>query len=383
MPASIHLDSGPLGELLPEERERLVRLCATLSRDADAAEDLAQETLFEAWRSTRAPRDESDYSRWLSGIANNVCLRHARKRGKELSLMATRPCDARDVVSSVEGFADLVDIELDLERQELMSLLDRAMALLSPENRAVLIERYVHELPQVETALRLNIGEGAVAVRLHRGKLALRRVLSTHLAAEAQSYGLYSEDDTLRETSLWCPACGQRHLVGRLNPATGELYMRCLDCTPAAAIVNTATELLRGIRGYRAAITRLMEDANAFYEPALRSGSAACATCGGKLSVHIAANDLSILTHLRYCIRTRCAECSAREQTMLLSATLSLPQGRRFYAQHPRLRALPERDIESGGRRAVVASVEDVASGARYDVVIALEPYAVLGVYRS
>jgi DNA-directed RNA polymerase specialized sigma24 family protein len=32
------------------ERARLVRLCARLTGNIDVAEDLAQETLFEAWR---------------------------------------------------------------------------------------------------------------------------------------------------------------------------------------------------------------------------------------------------------------------------------------------------------------------------------------------
>ena len=35
---------------LPLERMRLVRLCARLSGNPDAAEDLAHETLAEAWR---------------------------------------------------------------------------------------------------------------------------------------------------------------------------------------------------------------------------------------------------------------------------------------------------------------------------------------------
>ena len=82
------------------------------------------------------------------------------------------------------------NLELELERGELAHLLDQAMALLPPETRTILIERYINELPQAEVAARLGLSENLVAVRLHRGKLALRRVLSNELSQEMSSYGL-------------------------------------------------------------------------------------------------------------------------------------------------------------------------------------------------
>jgi DNA-directed RNA polymerase specialized sigma24 family protein len=39
-----------LEHALPAEHARLVRLCTHLTGDRDAADDLAQETLIEAWR---------------------------------------------------------------------------------------------------------------------------------------------------------------------------------------------------------------------------------------------------------------------------------------------------------------------------------------------
>jgi DNA-directed RNA polymerase specialized sigma24 family protein len=44
----------------PAERDRLVRLCARLSGSMEAAEDLAQETLLEAWRA----RDQQYGDQW-------------------------------------------------------------------------------------------------------------------------------------------------------------------------------------------------------------------------------------------------------------------------------------------------------------------------------
>ena len=58
-----------------KERAQLVRYCAALSGESEVAEDLAQETLLEAWRNVQALRDPSRRSQWLVGIAHNVYLR--------------------------------------------------------------------------------------------------------------------------------------------------------------------------------------------------------------------------------------------------------------------------------------------------------------------
>ena len=56
--------------LLTAERAWLVRKCAVLIRNADAAEDLAQETLLEAWRHQdklhdRGREQREERRRWL------------------------------------------------------------------------------------------------------------------------------------------------------------------------------------------------------------------------------------------------------------------------------------------------------------------------------
>src|SRR5258707_6257256 len=88
--------------------------------------------------------------------------------------------------------ARAADVTLELERDELARLLDRALALLPAETRQVLIARCVEESPQAEVAARLGVSEGAVAVRLQRGKLALRRVLAGELRAEAADFGMFA-----------------------------------------------------------------------------------------------------------------------------------------------------------------------------------------------
>src|SRR4029450_13847686 len=84
-PAEIFQAEGAL----PSEWPRLVRLCAHFTGDRDAAEDLAQETLIEAWRQQDRVYDWQGYSSWLSAIARNLSLRWIRQHRHEQGRLVT------------------------------------------------------------------------------------------------------------------------------------------------------------------------------------------------------------------------------------------------------------------------------------------------------
>jgi RNA polymerase sigma-70 factor (ECF subfamily) len=223
------------------ERARLVRLCLQLTGDVDAAEDLAQETLYEAWRHLHAVHDPRGLDRWLSAIARNVCRRWAQRRGRELARRSPPAAGGTETGPSLDDLpADDFDVEAELERRELVELLDRALGLLPPETRASLIHRYVEDAPIGEVAARLGLTEGAVAMRLQRGKLTLRRLLGTVFARTAVAYGLIdATDGTWQETRIWCPRCGARRLLGCLDhPRIRRLPPREVEVDGSAARVT-------------------------------------------------------------------------------------------------------------------------------------------------
>ena len=77
--------SETLSDALAAERPRLARLCRQLTHNADAAEDLAQETLLEAWRLRDRLCEPTGLSTWLNAIARNICLRWLRARGRDFN----------------------------------------------------------------------------------------------------------------------------------------------------------------------------------------------------------------------------------------------------------------------------------------------------------
>lgn len=385
-----------LAETLPSERARLVRLCARATGDPDAAEDLAQEALFEAWRSAHklpAGVSADERGRWLSGIARNVCLRWAPRRGREFSHRVFLPSTAEaDTASDAIGNAlDLVpdDFELDveLERSELGALLDRAMGLLPPETRRVLYEQVVTESPLAETALRLGLSQGAVAMRLQRGKLALRRILTTEFLREAVDLGLIDgatgATAAWQETRLWCQVCGQRRLLGHLSPNRHEFWLRCPACgnynhsdhAPSAGLV------WNDLKGLRPILWRHMAWMDGRFREALRTRAYPCVSCGRirRPWLERRPGDDPYAVD----VRTLCGACGTHSLTFHAWLALCLPEGRRFYREQQRIRYAGHRGVHVGpaGGPALITSYESVKGGARLDVVSVWDTFEVLGVY--
>ena len=208
-------------QLLPTEHDRLVRLCTHLTGDPCAAEDLAQETLLIAWRKRDQIFDPTGTSYWLTAIARNVCRSWVRAQHIHID-----PIELDDEMPDTSA-----DIEVELERDEMAVLLDRALALLTPDARSLLIQHYIDEQPQTELAARLGLSDNALAVRLHRGKLSLRRVLTTYFTAEATAYGLLDGDDGgWQETRMWCNYCGQHRMLGKWERERSAMHLRCPGC---------------------------------------------------------------------------------------------------------------------------------------------------------
>src|SRR3954453_3752005 len=145
------------------ERRRVTRLCAVLTGDPSAAEDLAQETMLEAWRIRHRLVDPSGLGPWLDAIARNVCRRWRVRRGRLASheLPSDRPEGSEGAAH--QGHDPLAEL---LEKEELEELLERALRLLPADTRAALVARYVEELGLREIAGRLSTSPEAVSMRL-------------------------------------------------------------------------------------------------------------------------------------------------------------------------------------------------------------------------
>jgi RNA polymerase sigma-70 factor (ECF subfamily) len=390
--ADVHEPHDPHDSGEAAERARLVGLCAKLAGDWDAAEDLAQEALLVAHRQRGRLYGPEVRWPWLAGIARNLCLHWRRSRSRQgLRLVAPGHRSGSDIEGAadpdpLDAIADDLDLEVELERSELATLLDRAMALLPRDTRRVLVEHYVEESPLARSALRLGLSEGAVAMRLQRGRLALRRLLATDLREEAAAYGLVEpERETWETTRIWCPACGERTLVGRFTEE-GRLALHCVGCRAVAHLGlarNRYTEsgwpaLFRGVKGFKPALNRVLRNVHEGFGHGIVDRTSRCFGCGTAPSVEARWDALlQSWTGGGWC--PRCGQCLGACSTAFLA--LARPEGRAFWRRHPRLRSLPEEQVGTGGQAAVVARLQSVTGSAELAVVFSRDTLQVLAVH--
>ena len=377
-------------DTLVAERARLVRLCARLTGDVIVAEDLAQETLLEAWRAQQALRDPGRFSQWLTGIARNVCLRWMRRQQSPLAhALSASGGEDKEGARLDDWFADPDTLEGELERKELAALLNRALALLPAETRDALLAHYLEEAPLAQIAERLGVQTSAVAVRLQRGRLALRRLLTTELRDELTAYHMSAGSAAgWEETRLWCTVCGRRRLLGRYDVRGGELWLRCPDCCVGSNDYYSYThelEILGGVRGYQRAHDRVTAWVGRYYPPHLRAKVVPCQRCGRPLPLrherpdYLAPSPIGNDRGLHHWCPTCDHDCWASLDGLLLAS----PDGVAFLRRNARIRTLPQYEIETEGRAAVVARFESVTEPERLALVAAADSFELLRVERA
>ncbi len=357
------------------ERARIVGLCARITGDPDAAEDLAQQVLFEAWRSRHGLREPSKRREWLSGIARNVCRRWGRHRGRETAIVTTETHKWREEPPDAE-----FDLEDVLERSELARLVDRALGEIPESTREVLVSRLIEEVPQREVAERLGISEAVVGMRLERGKRMLRRILLRQSPEEVAAHRLLPPEGLWEETRIWCPFCGTRKLEGRFSPDRHHFAVRCPGCGGPMLTYSERGEfapnnpsLFDGVRGYKPALSRALRHSHELHELTSADPVVPCSACGKPTLASFDPERLTVLA--------RCDRCGSEWSNGMPHLALALPEALAFWREHQRVRTLPPREMESHGEGAAVVSIESLTSNSRRDVVLIRRNLAVVGVH--
>ena len=163
-------DFAPASELYDRYSSRIYNFAYRFLKNSEAAEDATQEVFVKMMKHANQFHGGAKLSTWLFSITANWCrdfLRKAENRAKE----------GEDVLISLPAPAELSP-ERHLERREDEQRIQKALTLLSPDQReAILLSRY-QGMSYAEIAQISGCSEGAVKTRVFRAMEVLKKALT-------------------------------------------------------------------------------------------------------------------------------------------------------------------------------------------------------------
>ena len=177
-------DSSAVRHLVSTNNQRLFRTAWSILKNRQEAEDVVQSCYAKALAAIGAFEGRSSLTTWLTRIAINEAL--ARRRTQE----RRRKYLEAEGVEVLENYREQLakgsyapSPEAEAAREQLRSILERAIADLPENFRTVFVLHEIEGVPVEEAAQALDIPTGTVKTRLMRA----RRKLQQALAPEVRS----------------------------------------------------------------------------------------------------------------------------------------------------------------------------------------------------
>lgn len=174
--------AGAFEAIVRTHQDRVYAFCSRMLSDREEAQDAAQDVFLSAYRNLAGFRGDAALSTWLLKIATNRCLNAIRKRatraGKETSFSGLGEGDepSFDPRGRDEDRPDRI-----VEGRELGAILLRALGRIDPESRSLVLLSDVEGLSYDELADAAGLPLGTVKSKLHRARMALRKMLAPAL----------------------------------------------------------------------------------------------------------------------------------------------------------------------------------------------------------
>jgi RNA polymerase sigma factor (sigma-70 family) len=143
--------------------------------DEEAARELVQEAILQAFLSLDRLREVERFKSWLYGIMINICRGYLRASASDgISLEDLAEGEYLGAKSLGQAIPDPQQVA---EERELTSLIRSAIGELSPNNRQVVLLYYYRNLSLQEIAASLGVSIQVIKVRLHRARKQLGKFL--------------------------------------------------------------------------------------------------------------------------------------------------------------------------------------------------------------
>ncbi len=170
---------GAFDAIVKAHQDRVYAFCARMLSDREDALDIAQEVFLSAYRNLAEFRGEASLSTWLLRIASNRCLNRIRQRAAKAAreIPTGGPPDDGDAPFQTPGREEDRPDRM-VEARETGKILEAAIGRLDEDARMLVLLSDVEGFTYEELASAAGIPLGTVKSKLHRARMALRKMLA-------------------------------------------------------------------------------------------------------------------------------------------------------------------------------------------------------------
>lgn len=179
-------DSKEFEKLVRQESHRLYRVLLRYVQDEDDAKSIMQETYLQAYEGLDTFRGDSKFTTWLYSIGINLARARFRKQRRH-DLLAEDELDRLQPSFAWGRYTRSYEPwqpDKIASKSERRDIVHKAISRLPESYRVVIELRDIQEFTTAETAEILEMTAGAVRVRLHRARQALRALLEPYFGSE-------------------------------------------------------------------------------------------------------------------------------------------------------------------------------------------------------
>lgn len=170
-------DQNAFAEIVELFQDKLYRVCYRMLGNKHEAEDIAQEAFVRAFINIHTFDTNRKFSTWLYRIGTNLCIDRIRKKKPDFSLDAdVTGTEGLTMYSQVASTDELPEEEV--LKMEMQDRVQYEISRLPDKYRAVIVLKYLEDLPLQEISDILGMPLGTVKTRIHRGREVLRKQLS-------------------------------------------------------------------------------------------------------------------------------------------------------------------------------------------------------------
>lgn len=173
-------DRAAFGTLIQRHQRRIYQLALGIVRNHEEALDIVQDTFIKVHESLPSFKGDSAFFTWTYRIASNLSIDSVRRarRGEHVPVDESTLTDEADHEALAPRSASP---QKQLLRRELSVELQRALATVSEQHRAIIVLREVEGLSYEQLAETLQIPKGTVMSRLFHARQKLQKALAPYV----------------------------------------------------------------------------------------------------------------------------------------------------------------------------------------------------------